>query len=58
MSGRPAIFAPFVPHTKAAVYWTSASVAGRPSMAWSVDFWNGPVNDYPVGYTFWVRCVR
>jgi hypothetical protein len=54
----PTVQAPFVAYTQAVVYWTSTPVAGGANSAWSVDFSNGPVNNYPESYTFRVRCVR
>lgn len=39
-------------------YWSSTTHAYYPDYAWHVDFYDGYVNSYDKGGSFYVRCVR
>jgi len=46
------------PSTPSAGFWTSSPVAGSPSSAWLVNFYDGFASVYDATTTVDVRCVR
>jgi hypothetical protein len=56
-SGSACIDPAFGP-TQAFVYWSSSSLAGLPSLAWSVDFSDGTVEFNSKAYDHYARAVR
>jgi Protein of unknown function (DUF1566) len=46
------------PTTPSAAFWSSSPVAGSPSLAWLVNFYDGFANTYDKTTMVDVRCVR
>ena len=54
----PSIDSTAFPSTPASYFWSSSPVAGSPSLAWSVYFFNGNTSNGAISTTINVRCVR